>query len=115
MGGETAGETARDGRGRRRGPSMPRAATLVIDGPSDDSTGFVGLFTSQRFPAFSCGFSLDWCSIHLPFIIITPNLSFLVPFVIGSRDIRCSKGCNHHHHHHHHHHHQAVGVPMLPL
>ena len=36
---------------------------------------------------FSCSlcFSLDWCSFHLPFIII-PNLSFLVPFLIGSRD-----------------------------
>ena len=51
VGGETAGETARDGRGRRRGPSMPRAATLVIDGPSGDSTDFVGLLTSQRFLA----------------------------------------------------------------
>ena len=43
-------------------------------------------------------------SLHLPLIIIIPNISFLVVFIIGSRDIRCSKGCNHHHHHRHHHH-----------
>ena len=27
------------------------------------------------------------------------NISFLVVFIISSRDISCSKGCNHHHHH----------------
>ena len=31
----------------------------------------------------------------LPYIILIPNLSFLGVFILGSRDIRCSKGCNH--------------------
>ena len=37
----------------------------------------------------------------LPFIILSwiSNRSFLVVYIIGSRDIHCSKGCNHHHHH----------------
>ena len=49
------------------------------------------LFSSRAV----CVFSLDWCSFHLPYIILIPNLSFLGVFILGSRDIRCSKGCNH--------------------
>ena len=41
----------RNNRSWRRWPFMPRAATLVIDETSGDSTGFVGLFTSRRLLA----------------------------------------------------------------
>ena len=89
-----------NGRGWRRWSFMPRAAPSMIGGPSCDSTGFVGVSTSHRFLAV-CVFTLDWCFFHLPFIILScsSNESFLNLFLTGSRDIRCSKGCNHHHHH----------------
>ena len=56
-------------------------------------------FSSSSSSTFVC-FSLDWCSFHLPFIILSwiSIISFLVPFIIDSRDIRCSKGYSHRHH-----------------
>ena len=40
-----------NGRGRRGRPSMSRAATPLSSWPSDDSPGYVRLFTSQRCTA----------------------------------------------------------------
>ena len=66
----------------------------VFSKPERERLGFM-----MRFHAVCVFLLIGVLFIFLSYII--PNLSFLVVFIIGSRDIRCSKGCNHHHHHHH--------------